>query len=66
MKTEIQQKLEAKLKLPEGYFITYGGQFQNLQEAKDRLQLAVPVALFLILFLLFINLRLIFSYQNQF
>jgi len=37
---EIQQKLEAKLKLPEGYYITYGGQFQNLQEAKERLQLA--------------------------
>jgi cobalt-zinc-cadmium resistance protein CzcA len=54
---EIQQKLEAKLKLPEGYFITYGGQFQNLQEAKDRLQLAVPVALFLILFLLFITFK---------
>lgn len=54
---DIQQKLEAKLKLPEGYYITYGGQFQNLQEAKDRLQLAVPVALFLILFLLFITFK---------
>ncbi|MBX9806838.1 MAG: efflux RND transporter permease subunit, partial [Flavobacteriaceae bacterium] len=54
---EIQQKLEAKLKLPEGYYITYGGQFKNLQEAKDRLQLAVPVALFLILFLLFLTFK---------
>ena len=54
---EIQQKLEAKLKLPEGYFITYGGQFQNLQEAKGRLQLAVPVALLLIFFLLFLSFR---------
>ncbi len=52
---EVQQKLEAKLKLPEGYFITYGGQFQNLQEAKGRLQLAVPVALLLIFFLLFLS-----------
>lgn len=52
---DIQQKLDAKLKLPEGYFITYGGQFQNLQEAKSRLQLAVPVALLLIFFLLFIT-----------
>jgi cobalt-zinc-cadmium resistance protein CzcA len=52
---EIQQKLEAKLKLPEGYYITYGGQFQNLQEAKDRLQLAVPLALALIFFLLFLS-----------
>lgn len=54
---EIQQKLEAKLKLPEGYFITYGGQFQNLQEAKARLMLAVPVALLLIFFLLFLSFR---------
>jgi cobalt-zinc-cadmium resistance protein CzcA len=54
---EIQKKLDAKLKLPEGYFIKYGGQFQNLQEAKGRLQLAVPVALLLILFLLFLSFR---------
>ncbi|RTY90597.1 CusA/CzcA family heavy metal efflux RND transporter [Flavobacterium sp. GT3R68] len=54
---EIQQKLDAKLKLPEGYFINYGGQFQNLQEAKGRLQLAVPVALLLIFFLLFLSFR---------
>ncbi len=52
---DIQQKLDAKLKLPEGYYITYGGQFQNLQEAKGRLQIAVPVALFLIFFLLFLT-----------
>lgn len=54
---EIQQKLDAKLKLPEGYFINYGGQFQNLQEAKGRLMLAVPVALLLIFFLLFLSFR---------
>ena len=54
---DIQQTLDAKLKLPEGYYINYGGQFQNLQEAKDRLQLAVPVALLLIFFLLFLTFR---------
>lgn len=54
---EIQQTLDAKLKLPEGYYITYGGQFQNLQEAKGRLQLAVPVSLLLIFFLLFLTFR---------
>lgn len=54
---DIQQILNAKLKLPEGYFITYGGQFQNLQEAKGRLQWAVPVALLLIFFLLFLTFR---------
>lgn len=52
---DIQQTLNEKLQLPEGYYITYGGQFQNLQEAKSRLQIAVPVALLLIFFLLFVT-----------
>lgn len=50
---DIQARLHAKLALPPGYYITYGGTFQNLQEAKARLGLAVPVALLLIFFLLF-------------
>lgn len=54
---DIQQIVDTKLKLPEGYYINYGGQFQNLQEAKGRLQLAVPVALLLIFFLLFLTFR---------
>jgi cobalt-zinc-cadmium resistance protein CzcA len=54
---EIRTLLESKLKLPSGYFITYGGQFRNLQEAKGRLSLAVPAALLLILFLLYITFR---------
>lgn len=54
---DIQQTLNEKLQLPEGYYITYGGQFQNLQEAKSRLQIAVPVAMLLIFFLLFVTFR---------
>jgi cobalt-zinc-cadmium resistance protein CzcA len=50
---DIQIKLDAELKLPPGYNITYGGQFQNLTEAKERLSIAVPVALLLIFMLLF-------------
>ncbi len=50
---EIQAKLDAKLKMPPGYYTTYGGQFQNLVEANKRLSVAVPVALALILILLF-------------
>ena len=50
---ELQQKLDRQIKLPPGYYITYGGQFQNLQQAKDRLSIAVPVALGLIFLLLF-------------
>ncbi|SDW51337.1 cobalt-zinc-cadmium resistance protein CzcA [Hydrobacter penzbergensis] len=50
---EIQQILDTKLKLPVGYYYTYGGQFQNLKEAKGRLGIAIPVALLLILILLY-------------
>jgi cobalt-zinc-cadmium resistance protein CzcA len=55
--TEIQELINSKIKLPAGYYATYGGQFQNLKEAKDRLSIAVPVALVLILFLLFLAFR---------
>lgn len=50
--TELQQKAEKQIKLPEGYYITYGGAFENLNEAKKRLSIAVPVSLFMILVLL--------------
>lgn len=51
--TEIQDKLSRELPLPAGYFITYGGQFENLVHAKQRLSVAVPAALLLILLLLY-------------
>lgn len=44
--------IEAKVDLPDGYRISYGGQFENLQSAKARLMIAVPIALFLIFVLL--------------
>lgn len=50
---EMQQKIDQKIKIPTGYFITYGGQFKNLEEANKRLSVAVPVALGLILLLLY-------------
>lgn len=50
---EIQGLLARKLQLPSGYYITYGGQFENLLAAKKRLSVAVPVALLLIVILLF-------------
>lgn len=49
---EIQQKLD-KVKLPAGYYFTYGGQFENLKAASKRLTIAVPVSLFLIFMLLY-------------
>jgi cobalt-zinc-cadmium resistance protein CzcA len=50
---EIQQKLDKSFKLPVGYYITYGGQFENLVEANKRLSVALPMALGLIVILLF-------------
>ncbi len=50
---EIQTKLDAELKLPDGYYVTYGGQFENLIQASERLMIAVPMALGLILILLY-------------
>ncbi|MGC3943197.1 MAG: CusA/CzcA family heavy metal efflux RND transporter [Chryseolinea sp.] len=52
---ELQQKVGAQVKLPPGYYTTYGGQFENLQKAQARLLIAVPAALFLILVLLYIT-----------
>ncbi len=50
---DIRKRLEEKIKLPAGYYVTFGGQFQNLTEAKERLSVAVPIALLLIFALLF-------------
>lgn len=50
---EIKVKLDKELQLPAGYYLTYGGQFENLIEANKRLMIAVPVALLLILVLLY-------------
>ncbi|MBE7176900.1 MAG: CusA/CzcA family heavy metal efflux RND transporter, partial [Mucilaginibacter polytrichastri] len=50
---ELQQKIGQKVKFSPGYTITYGGAFENLQEAKKRLGVAVPVALLLIFVMLY-------------
>ncbi|AMJ65204.1 CusA/CzcA family heavy metal efflux RND transporter [Hymenobacter sp. PAMC 26628] len=54
---EIQGKLGQGLKLPPGYTITYGGQFENLNHAIERLKIAVPVSLLLIFLLLYLSFR---------
>ncbi|MBK6544350.1 MAG: CusA/CzcA family heavy metal efflux RND transporter [Saprospiraceae bacterium] len=51
--TDIQKELNEKVKLPEGYYYTYGGTFENLQAASKRLMIALPVALALIFMLLY-------------
>lgn len=50
---EIQTKIDAQVKFDPGYYASYGGTFENLQAARARLSIAVPVALLLIFILLF-------------
>lgn len=50
---ELQQKVGQRIKFPPGYYVTYGGTFENLVDAKKRLTVAVPIALALIFALLF-------------
>ncbi|HKR64274.1 MAG TPA: CusA/CzcA family heavy metal efflux RND transporter [Thermoanaerobaculia bacterium] len=50
---EAQKAIDAEVKMPPGYYTTWGGQFENLQRASARLLIVVPIALFLIFVLLF-------------
>ena len=54
---EAQSKVSAAVKPPTAYRMEWGGQFEHYQEAKGRLLVAVPAALFLILFLLWLAFR---------
>lgn len=54
---DLQREVEAKIKLPMGYTISYGGAFENLNQAKARLGIAVPVSLALIFLLLYFAFR---------
>lgn len=57
---ELQLAVDAKVKLPEGYYLEWGGQFQNMERAMGHLMIIVPVtiaAIFFLLFLLFGSLR---------
>src|SRR3546814_11399478 len=54
---EIRQKLDAQLELPPGYYIQYGGAFENLERASNRLTLVVPLALALNFILLYFALH---------
>ena len=54
---QIDDALTQHLKLKPGYYIEYGGQFENLRNAKQRLAIAIPAALMLILLLLFFAFR---------
>ncbi|MFA8450998.1 MAG: CusA/CzcA family heavy metal efflux RND transporter [Bacteroidales bacterium] len=55
--SDIKQIIGNKMSMPAGYYITYGGQFKNLKEAVSRLSIVLPIALFLILVLLYFTFR---------
>ena len=58
--TELQQAVASKVKLPEGYYLEWGGQFQNMERAMGHLQIIIPItigAIFFLLFMLFNSLR---------
>jgi cobalt-zinc-cadmium resistance protein CzcA len=52
---EVKKKIAQKIKLPAGYYLSFGGEFENQQRAAARLQLIVPIALFLVFMMLFIS-----------
>jgi cobalt-zinc-cadmium resistance protein CzcA len=57
---ELQQEVSKKLKLPSGYYLKWGGQFQNMERALGHLKLIIPVtisAIFFLLFMLFKSVR---------
>jgi cobalt-zinc-cadmium resistance protein CzcA len=54
---EAKQKIRSQVKLPPGYYLTWGGQFENQQRAMNRLMIIGPVAIGLILLLLYITFR---------
>ena len=57
---EAQDRIEAEVKLPEGYYLQWGGQFENMERAMKRLTIIVPItiaAIFFLLFTLFNSLR---------
>lgn len=58
---EVRQRLEVEIRLPEGYYFDFGGQFENMERAMERLSVIVPItiaAIFFLLFLLFNSVKL--------
>ncbi|WP_295737042.1 efflux RND transporter permease subunit [uncultured Helicobacter sp.] len=54
---EAKQKIAAQVQLPEGYSITYGGQFENQQRANKRLSTVIPLSILAIFFILFFTFK---------
>ena len=58
---EVQQRVEKEIKLPEGYYFSWGGQFENMERAMGTLMIIIPLtiaAIFFLLFMMFNSLKL--------
>jgi cobalt-zinc-cadmium resistance protein CzcA len=56
---EAQSRAKREVKLPEGYYLTWGGEFENQRRAMKRLEIIVPVSILVIFFLLYMTFRAI-------
>jgi len=54
---ELRHRIDSEVELPQDYYVSYGGQFEHLERARLRLMIVVPIALMLILFLLYTSTR---------
>ncbi|NOQ29580.1 MAG: CusA/CzcA family heavy metal efflux RND transporter [Helicobacteraceae bacterium] len=52
---EVKEQIEQKVKMPAGYYVSYGGEFENQQRAAAKLMIIIPISLFLIFILLFVS-----------
>jgi cobalt-zinc-cadmium resistance protein CzcA len=55
--SEVRRTIAANVELPTGYYVRFGGQFENLERARTRLLVVVPIALALIFLLLYVTYR---------
>jgi Cu(I)/Ag(I) efflux system membrane protein CusA/SilA len=55
--TKAKKLVEEKVKVPEGYLISWSGQFENMERVKERLKVVIPITLALIIFLLYFNTK---------
>jgi copper/silver efflux system protein len=58
---EVKERLSKELPLPAGYYTLYSGQYENMMRVKERLKLIIPITLFLIFLLIYVNTRSTFK-----
>ncbi|MFN3076916.1 MAG: efflux RND transporter permease subunit, partial [Alphaproteobacteria bacterium] len=54
---EARRVVQEKVTMPQGYFVTWSGQFEYMERAKEKLKVVIPVTIFIIFLLLYLNFR---------